>query len=394
MLHQDVRTLENPLLEGIALPPLRSPEKPSKSLPVGLEIVSADGHWDLSEDIFYQKFPEKFKDRAPRVWFEKSLNSFTLGSPDSFKSNVVQIGEMAREMLSTHYTRGLYDFDERIEHMDANGITKEILFPQLILMYLNNGPTLDIREDVFRIFNEHLAEKTSRFPGRVFGVGVCANWWEPSRMAGAVRQIVDLGLKTFMLPNSPGKNASGKEITYGSEDMEPLWAAAEEAGLPVCFHIAESLLNIEGRGVLGGFLMSAFTSFRKSAGQLIFGGVFDRHPDLKVVFAEGGIGWVPPALQDAEAIYDSYLSALKPALKHRPSYYWHNNCYATFQSDRLGLGQLDIIGADRIMWANDYPHPEGTHGLSHSSMQQVLDMTPEPIARKILGDTARAVFKI
>jgi predicted TIM-barrel fold metal-dependent hydrolase len=386
----ELLTLENPALKGIDLPARRPIEKPNYRLPPGLEVISADGHWEISEDVFFDRFPKNLRDRAPRVWFDESYKAYNIGSPDAAKA--IPLGEMAREMLETHYTRGIYDIDERLEHMLADGVSKEIVFPQVILMYFN-GPDLDVREEVFRIYNEHMAEKGARIPNRFYGVGVCSNWWDPNRMATAVQQIKDLGLKTYMLPNNPGKNLQGKELNYSGEDMEPLWDAAEKAGLPVCFHVAETF-NVEGRGVFGGFLLNTFGAFRKTVGQLIFGGVFDRHPNLKIVFAEGGISWVPPMLQDAEAIYDSYLSAIRPAIKHRPTYYWRNNCYATFQNDNLGLKQLNYIGEDRVMWAGDYPHPEGSHGYSHSSIKAVLELTSEAVARKILGDTARKVFNL
>ena len=80
-------------------------------------------------------------------------------------------------------------------------------------------------------------------------------------------------------------------------------------------------------------------------------------------------------------------------MEHRPSDYWHNHCYATFQNDRLGLSQIDLIGADRVMWASDYPHSEGSYGYGRQSMKTVVDMVGEEKARAILGDTAIKLFK-
>jgi predicted TIM-barrel fold metal-dependent hydrolase len=78
--------------------------------------------------------------------------------------------------------------------------------------------------------------------------------------------------------------------------------------------------------------------------------------------------------------------------KHRPSWYWRHHCYATFQTDPVGLSLLDRIGADRVMWAQDYPHSEGTFGFSATAMREVLDATTEAEARLILGDTATALY--
>jgi predicted TIM-barrel fold metal-dependent hydrolase len=125
--------------------------------------------------------------------------------------------------------------------------------------------------------------------------------------------------------------------------------------------------------------------------QLVFGGVFDRHPDLQVVFAEGGIGWVLPWLQDAEALYDTYAEVIDQT-RHRPSYYWRNNCAATFQADALGLSRLDVLGADRVMWATDYPHTEGTFGFSTAMMKDIIDQVGEADARLVLGGNAKRIF--
>jgi predicted TIM-barrel fold metal-dependent hydrolase len=85
---------------------------------------------------------------------------------------------------------------------------------------------------------------------------------------------------------------------------------------------------------------------------------------------------------------------LDPMPKLRPTDYWRNHCYATFQTDAVGLSLLDRLGADRVMWAQDYPHSEGTFGFTAGALQEVLDATSEADARLILGDTASALYKL
>src|SRR5690606_10602934 len=118
--------------------------------------------------------------------------------------------------------------------------------------------------------------------------------------------------------------------------------------------------------------------------------VFDRNPNLQIVFAEGGIGWALPWLQDAEALFDLYGDLLDP-IKQRPSDYWRQNCSATFQADALGLAHLDILGADRVMWAADYPHSEGTFGFSRQAQRSVLDQVGHENAKLVLGGNAKRI---
>ena len=129
-------------------------------------------------------------------------------------------------------------------------------------------------------------------------------------------------------------------------------------------------------------------------GNWMVSGLLDRHPKLRIVFAEGGLNWAAGALQDAELTYEVHREMLDPMPKLRPTEYWRNHCYATFQTDAIGLQLLDRLGADRVMWAQDYPHSEGTFGFTAQAIQEVLDATSEADARLILGETAASLYKL
>ncbi|RYD92835.1 MAG: amidohydrolase, partial [Sphingomonadales bacterium] len=246
----------------------------------------------------------------------------------------------------------------------------------------------------WRAYNEYIARISAENPGRFHGVGIFSNWWDPAGAEAAMRQIVDLKLKTFMIPIYPGKDVEGRQIVYGDAPMDRFWSVVAEAGLPVGFHVTENFVP-GARGGLGATITNSFNHFRLPLMQIIFGGVFDRHPDLKVVFAEGGISWIMAALQDAEMVYDSYGNGdLLDPIEHRPTHYWQNNCYATFQNDLLGLRNLDHIGADNVMWSNDYPHSEGGFGYGPASIQAVIDATSPEQARRIVGGTAIDLYKL
>jgi predicted TIM-barrel fold metal-dependent hydrolase len=386
-------TLENPLMAGIGPSAFRQPDTSRVDDALrDLVVISADSHFELSDDIFYKNFPSHLKAKAPRVWFDKW---WRIGQRESGAEiyNAAMGDEFIQRVVTQHSTSGLYDRKLRREHIALEGVQKEIVFPQSIQMLYGN-PDLEVREHAFRVYNDYIAAQSALDPDSFYGVGVCSNWWDPKRVADSIGQIKDLGLKTYILPNNPGKYPSGKEIAWGDPEMEPFWNAVEEAGLPACFHIAENTMNIVGRGRYGAWVLTTLEAFRRPFGQIVFGGVLDRNPNIKLVFAEGGLAWVAPALQDAEMIFDSFGGLLEPRPKHRPSHYWFKNCYATFQNDRLGLEQLRYIGVDNIMWGSDYPHTEGAYGYCKRARQRVLEQTSPEDAHKILGGTARKVFKL
>jgi predicted TIM-barrel fold metal-dependent hydrolase len=356
-------------------------------LPAGLKVVSADNHIEVTEDIFHEAFPARLRDQAPRVWFEGYWRIGYPGALQTYPEGIDIDGALSKAVLTDGF-----DLAQRNSHLDTEGIARELAYPQSLLAFIRH-PDQEVQELIYRIYNEYVAELGRRSPGRFFGVGICSNWWDPAKAEGAIRQIVDLGLKTFMIPLSPGKYTDGASIDYSAKAMDRFWAAAAEAGLPIGFHIGE-VPGSGGRGGFGTFFIVQAAPFRRVLGNLIFGGILDRHPSLQIVFAEGGINWVPGALQDAELTFGAHREIFDIVPKRRPTHYWYENLYATFQTDAVGLALLDQIGADRVMWAQDYPHGEGTFGYTAAALRAVIEATSEDKARLILGDTATRLYQL
>jgi predicted TIM-barrel fold metal-dependent hydrolase len=381
MTHVD-GTLANPVMNGVGCVPTRPEPKAGEFRP-DCEVISPDNHWEITEDIFYENFPAHLKEQAPRVWHDGYWRIGRPGVKEAFG-----LGPNVERMLATVHLQNAWAHDVRRRHLAAEGVSKEIVFPQSLLGYVDPNP--EIRELMYRIYNEYMARQHAINPD-FYGVGLFSNWWDPAKIQGAMDQLINLGFKTFMVPFSL-KGEDGRDLSFADPKMEPFWSVVNEARLPVCMHIGEAV-NFEGRGGLATGTLLALAPFRKPIGQMIFGGVFDRHPNVELVFAEGGISWALSWLQDAELLYDTYDHVLDP-IAHRPSYYWRKNCYATFQADALGLDHLDVLGADRVMWAPDYPHSEGTFGVSQKMMRAITEQVGPDDARLILGGNAKRVFKL
>lgn len=373
------------VVRGLAFPKDRTPqEKGDFRLPPDTTVVSVDNHWSIHEDIFYQRFPERLKDKAPRLWLPEDGNNLWLVDG---KSGMTQ--GVIRSKAVYEPVRGCWDIEARIADMDAEGMDKEIVFPNGVPEFYGY-PDTDVREWIFRVYNEYVAETQQKAPGRFYAVGQVL-FWDMDRVRESIQEIKAMGIKAVALPQNP-KGAGGKPLDYCLPEMEPLWAALEEAGLPVCFHVGEWFKD--GPGGHGTTIMVAFGPFRKNFGELVFGGIFDRHPKLQVVFMEADINWVPGALQTATMGYECYYEMLDPKIEHHPRHYWHNNMYAAFTHDPVGLRMLDVVGADRVMWSSDYPHVESTYGYGWDALRNVVDNVSEADARAILGGTAMKVFKL
>jgi predicted TIM-barrel fold metal-dependent hydrolase len=334
--------LEIPRMMGIGDAITRPLETEGRDLPQGTVVISADSHW-LEGDVF-------------------------------------------------ECVQGMNNVPARMEDLDAEGVEAELLFPQKFFNLLRVD-VLEEKEWVARAYNIALAEFCAQAPGRLMGVGML-NWWDPDATQDAIAEIKDLGFKTMMVPLAPGSHPDGQPIDYHGRRMEPFWDAIEESGLPLCFHIGEKPLNPASshRGAMGIYTMNMMGGMRGIWSTLVFGGVFDRNPGLKVAFVESGLQWIPGALQQADMIYESFSTQLRPRTQHTPSHYWFANCYATFMVDPVGLAMLDRIGADRALWSSDYCHNESTYGYTRSSVQAMFDSTTEDNAKKIVGGNAAQLF--
>jgi predicted TIM-barrel fold metal-dependent hydrolase len=123
---------------------------------------------------------------------------------------------------------------------------------------------------------------------------------------------------------------------------------------------------------------------------VIFGGVLERHPNLKIVLGESGLGWIPYVLERMDLEFEDQFSDIGLSLK--PSEYWHRQMYATFQQDHVGIALLDRLGVDNVMWGSDYPHPDGVFPDSRAVLQEQLGRVSDTVRQKIVCDNAAGLY--
>jgi predicted TIM-barrel fold metal-dependent hydrolase len=361
--------------------------RPLANLPKDATVVSADNHFSLAEDIWFERFPAHLKDKAPRVW-RGADGCWHVG----FDGKAATPEAVHLAMSEFDRVSGSGNIADRVRDLSTEGVDKEIAFPNAalgIILRPDLEPTL--REYIFRVYNEYLAEVQAKMPGRFYGVGLI-NWWDLSKTRASLAELKALGLRTFMLPqNLVGPD--GQRMEYQNRIMEPFWEAIEEAGLPFAFHIGESAVSAQ-RGEPMVSVLHNFAPFRRTVGELVFGGVLDRTPGLRIVFAEGGINWVAAMLQDMGFIYAAYRNIGVWNQREDMEYYWRTNLYATFMFDKLGLALLHVLGPDRVMWAQDYPHAESTFGHTRTAIEQVLAVATPDEARAILGGNAIRLWNL
>jgi predicted TIM-barrel fold metal-dependent hydrolase len=188
-------------------------------------------------------------------------------------------------------------------------------------------------------------------------------------------------------------------IPLYDEFYEPLWQIAHETKMPVHFH------TIGGRSpdytkmtpkIARRAFATHITGFQMHMSymliQLLYSGALERYPDLKVVIGEAGLGWIPYVLEHMDMEWEDQFKDLD--LKMKPSEYWHRQCYATYQTDLVGIKLLKELGEDNVMWGSDYPHPDGIWPDSLDFIKRDLNDVAPATRRKLICGNAAKLYRL
>ncbi|MCZ6807548.1 MAG: amidohydrolase family protein, partial [Deltaproteobacteria bacterium] len=186
-------------------------------------------------------------------------------------------------------------------------------------------------------------------------------------------------------------------VNYNLPEFDPLWACIQDVDLPVTFHVSTGRDPRTSRGNGGAVINYAVHSLAPTMepiANLCSSGVLDRFPKLCFGSVEAGIGWVPWAISALDEAYRKHHMFVRPKLEMLPSEYFRRNGFATFQEDKPGLDLAREHNlTDNFMWANDYPHHEGTWPHSAQAIERTMTALDDGERAKILGLNAARVFK-
>lgn len=290
----------------------------------------------------------------------------------------------------------------RLAVLEEQGIHAEVTLPGPILagglspaMYVGSQAStgLDVVWPALHAYNRWLVDFCAAAPGRRAGC-IPIDLHDMDRAVEEIEWARSSGLfGGVMLPAMSVKSGLPG---YADKYYEPFWAACEDHGMVVNLHTGASgsatdvkyLYDTEHGGFLGLYEVFVFT--RRPLWFMVFGGVFDRHPRLRVAITENGVQWLPALVRDMEGFFDTHGGApVRSYLKMRPSEYFEKHVYLGGSLMRREEAEMrHEIGIDRIMWGADYPHLEGAAPIHRLVLRHVFAGMPEDEVRRMLGGNA------
>lgn len=362
-------------------------------------FISADGHVVEPADLWTTRMDRRFRDRAPRVESQPKGDYYVIDGlpplPIGLESVAIEdkIAGRATAPQGHRHSQarpGASDPAARLIDQELDHLRAEVIYPNLGLA-IGAAPDAEYVRECCRAYNDWLSEFCAAAPRRLLGVAMLPLKGPAAWAAEEAQRTAKKGLCSFMIPTElPGHS-------YQEKEFEPLWAAAEEIDLPIALHVAaeEPFYTKAARfGVIRALIDTKICSPERAIADLIFGAIPQRHPSLRFVIAEGGIGWVASLLRTMDHWWQDHHSWMRPKVDEKPSYYFQRQFWATFEDDRAGVMTRELIGVDRLMWGSDYPHTEGTFPRSIEQIRQDFADVPESDVRKIVVSNAANLYRI
>jgi predicted TIM-barrel fold metal-dependent hydrolase len=289
--------------------------------------------------------------------------------------------------------------------MDRDGADASIMYGPTDPMAIVDP---ELRRYCYEAYNNWLAEFCAADPQRLIGVAQ-VSMEDPQ----AARDELERLAKRGGLRHVNILASRAKPPVY-DDAWDPFWALAEEIGIPIGFHLAvlvkKTRLDEENRGAANPIVATASRYAQEPPGMqllepmtgLIFSGVLDRHPRVKIVMAEAGLAWVPSMIQGLDIWYERTREGRRLTgdgpinlPKMLPSEYLHRQIWISFVDDPLGIKMVgNILDVDKVMFGSDYPHPASTWPDSQKVIAESKRTLPTSAWQKVFRDNARALFGI
>jgi len=362
-------------------------------------LISADAHVAENEDL-RARLPESLRERMSLMVLGKG-GDFDVETNGEVKerSSRKKLSARDRELEFRSDPSFGTDLDRRMRDMAREGVDAQVIFPNVALDCGGSHQTQEYSKAFARAYNEYVRETFAPASKRFKPAAMIPTDDIEDTLAEA-RKCIDDGFATMFLP------CVVPWQPYRLKVYEPLWSMAEEASIPLTFHVFSGNLALGGEYADAGGMSEERLALTVEQGkerikhaehletvigmaagmapilELTASGVLERHPDLHFVITESECGWLAWVLQAMDQM-QRRRHLYRKDLPLRASEYFLRQGYVTITDDPVALNNVGFTGSDCLLWGNDYPHDEGTWPESHASIDAI---------RERLGDAADKVL--
>jgi predicted TIM-barrel fold metal-dependent hydrolase len=367
-------------------------------------LVSVDDHVVEPPDLFEDRMPKRFVDRAPRFEsLENGTDRWVFEGQELVNVALNAVAGRPQEELGLEPTgiaqvrKGTWDVHERIKDMDANGVLASMCFPSFPRFAGQLFSEIDDKElalATVRAYNDwHIDGWCSEYPDRLIPL-VVAPFWDADVLAAEVRRTAKKGARAITFSENASK--LGYPSIY-SDHWDPFWQACSDEQIVVCMHIGSSseLVITAPDAPVDTLITLTPLNIVQAAGDLVWSPVLRKFPDLTIALSEGGIGWIPYFLERVDYIYDRHhLWTGANFGNRRPSEVFLDQVVTCWITDIAGMQSLDHLNVDMLTWECDYPHADSMWPESPESLPAHFQGVSDDDIEKITHGNAERIFRI
>ena len=355
-------------------------------------MISADCHAQEPANLWAERIDKKYAHRLPRVEVDENGVKWSI-SEGWARSRLLDSSLTGEDFFRN--SRG-YDPLERLRDHVRDGVDAEIIFP-------NKGLTMWATTDAefanaqCKIWNDWAWETFGPYNDRMSPMASIATA-DVNLATAEIQRVAKLGFRGLTLPCKPIFGAhDSRQPNYNLGMYDPMWAAIQDADLPITFHVSTGRDPRAARkdgGAVINYVSHSLVPTIEPVAHLCASGVLERFPRIRFGAIESGIGWVAWALEAMDEAYIKHHMWAFPKMKKKPSEFFHSNGYASFQEDPVGLDlavKYNLV--DNFLWANDYPHHEGSWPHSAPAIERQMKDLSDDQRAKILGLNAARLWK-
>jgi predicted TIM-barrel fold metal-dependent hydrolase len=365
-------------------------------------IVSCDTHLSPPAKLFFERIDEKYRHRLARYEVrdgERYLIQEGL-RPERIREAVLTGDDLVRQTRGAATVMAPADEktgEGRIADQEMDGVDAEVIFPNgsALLMWGSADPEFVMAQ--CRIWNDWAWEVCGPHRDRMCPTAALATA-DIEASLKEIERVAKMGYKALILPNKPIWGPPDvAHINYNLPVFDPLWAAIQDHDLAITFHVSTGSDPRAARGNGGAiinYVVHAIAPVIEPIVSLCASGVLERFPKLRVATIEADASWAPWVAQKMDESYLKHHFWVRPKMKALPSDYYRTNCFASFGEDRAAIDVCEEHGFENnFMWANDYPHHEGSWPYSAQAIKRTFgSKLCEETRAKLLGLNAARCF--
>jgi predicted TIM-barrel fold metal-dependent hydrolase len=375
----------------------------------GIKIVDTDTHLTEAPDLFTSQAPARFKDRVPVVrrvndvdrWFVGDRDFGSMGGNVIRKDNNKLLGRLAFPTLDEAHPGG-HLVKPRLQAMDDMGVHAQICYHNSGVTQAGSLMSLGDNElavEIIKMYNDAAVERQRVSGDRLFTMAHLP-LWDKAALDKEARRCIDMGLKGFVLPDTPERVGVP---SYMRDYWDDFLTLCSDTATPINFHLNAAMdpTTLTWDGFAFEQTLSVVATMFSignvaTLGNWMVSGRLDKHPGLKIGLIESGMGWIPFAVEALEHQFQEMLpNRAGGVLQKKPWEYFHDHFFGTFWFETIGPRLLlETIGVDNMMFETDFPHPTSLYPGVQKHIEKSLGGYSYDIKKKVLETNAVKMYKL